>query len=139
MRTHLPLLFGIFIFAALALPDRAEARKRGLPLVIINTGTEIARVADLPEGLADQPELKGWSLGYKYEHFGILWADVWTWDKELVIFKDDTYSEIPEEVREELEAEYPFSDSDRNLWNRFGILAAVIGMGGFALVSRASG
>lgn len=79
------------MIAVLALPEEAEAkRRRGFFPIIFNTGTQISYVAELPGGLTDDPELQGWALGYKYEHFGILWADVWTWERELVIFKDDT-------------------------------------------------
>lgn len=123
MNSRIPAFAAILIalVALLALPSEAEARKRGLPLLIINTGEEISKVADLPAELQGAPDLQGWSLGYKYSHFGILWADVATWDKQLVAFKDDTYSDLPEDMKTVLEEQYPFSSTERNLWNRFGI------------------
>jgi hypothetical protein len=127
----------VFLFLGfMMLPNTAEARRRGLPLVIINTGTNIAKVADLPAELAADPELAGWALGYKYERFGILWADVWTWEKELVLFKDDTYSDLPDEIRTAFETQYSFSDSDRNLWNRFGVLIMIAGIVGYGFLNR---
>jgi hypothetical protein len=139
MNVRLRYLIVVLFLGFVLLPDSAEARRRGLPLVIINTGTNIAKVADLPPELAADPELAGWALGYKYERFGILWADVWTWEKELVIFKDDTYSELPEGVRTAFEAQHSFSDSDRNLWNRFGILLMVGGIVGYGFLNRGDG
>ncbi len=136
MNVRLRYLIVFLFLGFMILPSSAEARRRGLPLVIINTGTNVAKVADLPAELATDPELAGWALGYKYERFGILWADVWTWDREMVIFKEDTYSEIPDEMRTTFEAEYSFSDTDRNLWNRFGFLMMIGGIVGFGVLNR---
>lgn len=111
--------------------EEAEAKKRLPLLFFINTGDEIKRVADLPEELAAIPELEGWALGWKYEHFGIMWADFSTSNHSLVIFKDNTYDDIPDEIRGPLEEMYPFSDCERNLWNRFGwmVLVGLVGTG----------
>lgn len=137
MRTRLPLVLMVLVFAALALPNSAHARRRGIPF-IINTGSKLAYVAELPEGLAGNSELQGWAIGYKYEHFGILWADVWTWEHELVAFKDDTYSDLPADLRAELESQYSFSDADRNIWNRFGAFIMLAVFGGYTFLGRRS-
>lgn len=104
--------------------QNADARKRGLPLFIIfNTGSEIYPVAPLPLDLLEtNHDFVGWQLGYKCSHFGILWADVRCWDKELVIFKGDTYADIPDEMRLALERQYPWSKTKRNIWNKYGSL-----------------
>ncbi len=123
------------IFILTACTGNAEARKRGFPLFfVINTGDVMYKVADLPEEMQSDPEWNGWVLGYKCSHFGILWADFRTWDRQLVVFKDSTFSDLPTELRQELEIQYPFSDCQRNVWNRFGwiVLTGVLGTGIFS-------
>lgn len=124
------------IAAALFLlaPTDAHAR-RGLPLVVINTGDAIYEIGDLPAELAKDPELAGWKLGYKCQHFGVLWADIACWDKQLVAFKDDTYSDLPPDVRQQLEAAHPWSATRRNPWNKFGIFA-MVGVAGLAFAVK---
>lgn len=108
----------------------AHARRRGIPfLFIINTGDALYKVADLPPALASDPQLKGWVLGYKCSHFGILWADFATWDRQLVVFKGDTYSDLPPELVGSLQAQYPFSACERNPWNKYGCIVLVGGIG----------
>jgi hypothetical protein len=117
------VLVAVFAVAFTLVSGEASARRRGIPfLFIINTGDVIYPVAELPEELANDPELKGWALGWKCSHFGLLWADIACWNKELVAFKDNTYSELPAKLLDDLEARYPFSDAERNLWNRYGML-----------------
>ena len=138
--THRRLATVALAMAALAIfaiPEQAQARRRGLglPLIIINTGEEIKRVGSLPtdifEDEAEAAEIAGWSLGWKYSHFGILWADFACWDKELVAFQGNSYAPLPLEIRTDLGPRYPFSACDRNLWNKYGWLAltSMIGLG----------
>ncbi len=126
-----------FFLAAFALSLAVGARASASPkipfLLVINTGDAIYKVAELPPELASIPDLKGWALGYKCSHFGILWADFACWDKQLVVFKDDTYSDIPADIRVRLELKYPFSSCERNPWNRYGfLLLGGLVVGGFA-------
>ena len=109
-------------------PLTAEAKG----LLIITTGNEIFDVADLPEELKG-PEVAGWRLGWMCSRFGLLWADVWTWDCKLVAYQDDSYSELPPELQAQLEEAHPKSEAKRGLWNRFGIfgmlgVVAVLGI-----------
>lgn len=126
---HVLYALAAFFFLGLA-PVSAEAKG----LFVINTGAEIFDVADLPEELKG-PEVALWRLGWMCSRFGILWADVWTWDCKLIAYDGDNYSELPAEMQEELEAEYPKSKAERGLWNRFGIfgmlgVVAVLGIVG---------
>jgi hypothetical protein len=126
-------LVALSLFSA----EPAEARK-GIP--IINTGDVIYRVADLPAELAANPELAGWALGYKASHFGLFWADVWCWDKQLVAFKGDSYSDLEPALRAQLEAQFPWNKCKRNLWTRFGFLGMLlVGAGAAVFKLRQSG
>lgn len=121
---------------ALAFGTAKAAEAKGLPLIIINTGDVFYKVADLPEELASNPDLQGWSLGYKASHFGILWADIACWNKELVVFKDNTYSDLPPDLRDRLAAQYPWSSTKRNPWTRFGAVLMIGGLGAGKFLKR---
>lgn len=133
------VLTALVVFFSVLMPERAEARRRGLPLLfIVNTGDAIYEVADLPPSLASDPQLDGWSLGWKCSHFGLLWADFRTWDRELVLYDGESgYADLPPEMRERLEIDHPFSDAQRGIWNRFGWIA-LVGAVGFGVFSRMS-
>jgi hypothetical protein len=110
----------------LVFTSEAEARRLGIPLLIFNTGDEMFPVADLPADLnkdSEGNEMIGWKLGYKCSHFGILWADVWCWDKELCSINENenAYSDLPAEMKTALGKRYPFSKTKRNPWNKYGI------------------
>ena len=129
------LVLAIFVGLTFMAPGEAEARKkRGFIPFLINTGEVIHRVADLPAELASDPNLEGWQLGYKCSHFGILFADIWSWDEELVAFKDDTYADLPEDLKAELEEQYSFGDAERNPWQRYGIVMLLALVGGGTLM-----
>lgn len=109
----------------LALAPSAQAK---IPIPV-NTGNEIFEVGPLPPSLqAADPELASWKLGYMCDRFGILFADVWTWNCKLVAYDGKTtYSDLPPEVRATLEAEYPMSKARRGFWNHYGIGVLVAG------------
>lgn len=105
--------------------------KRGIG--IINTGDELFEVAPFPaDVIAAIPQAKDLQVGYKCSHFGIFWADVWTWDCQLVGVENDTsYTSLPDELRTKLSADpqYAYSHAKRGLWNHYGfwaVLAAVV-------------
>jgi hypothetical protein len=93
-------------------------------LIVINTGEEIYEVADFDE--QNFVEIYGevppgdWKLGYMCSHFGIFWADVWTWDCELVAFEGETYADLPPDMRLELKQIHPWSNAQRGAWNKYG-------------------
>jgi len=124
-RPHTFVLSAALILGAVFTAPEARAGRRLPFLLVINTGSALYKVADLPPELAVDPRLQGWVVGYKCSHIGILWADVYCWDKELVLFKDDTFSDIPEELRISLVAQYPFSSCQRNVWNKHGFLVLI--------------
>ncbi|MCP4111109.1 MAG: hypothetical protein GY749_37215 [Desulfobacteraceae bacterium] len=133
------ILSGLLFFGE----TEALAGKGFIPF-IINTGEVIYPVAPMPPELtelAEDPDISNWKLGYKCSHFGILFADIACWDKELVIFRLHTYSEIPAELREELEKKYPFSKTERSPWNKYGIFVfiSVIGFAVFTKVKENMG
>jgi len=116
----------VIIFCFSLACQEADAGKRGLPLLFFfNTGDEFFPIGPVPPDIIEEGmenEFVGWQLGYKCSHFGLFYADVWTWDQELCVFKDMTYMELPVELRAELENLHPFSKAKRSVWNKYGIL-----------------
>jgi len=125
-------LVSLFVFS-----DNAFARRRGF--VIINYGDEIYELGELPDELRGDPEVNDWKLGYMCSHFGILWSDLFCWDKKIVAFSEDAYSDLPEDIRLDLEAQYSFSDAKRGLWQRYGAWVLVIGFVGLIAYGKATG
>lgn len=119
---------GLFTFY-----EKEALAKGKIPIpVLINTGSVIYPVAPIPPEIAElseYPDIEDLKLGYKCSHIGIFYADIWSWNKELVIYKGDTYSEIPAEIRQVLEMDYPFSEAERSTWNRYGIVISVLILG----------
>lgn len=118
------------------LPSLAHAK---VPF-IINTGNEIFEVAPLPAPLKEgKPQLAAWKLGYMCDRFGILWADVWTWNCKIVAYDGDkTYSDLPEELRSSFESQYPMSKAQRGLWNHYGIVIIAVGLVGLGALKASS-
>ena len=114
--------------------------KRGIG--IINTGDELFEVAPFPaDVIAAIPQTKNLQVGYKCSHFGIFWADVWTWDCKLVgVEGESSYTDLPDELRTKLSADpqYAYSHAKRGLWNHYGFwgalgaLAVLLGIGAVA-------
>lgn len=82
-------------------------------------------LSDDPKGLSD------WKLGWKFARFGILFSDVWTWNRQLVAFKDNTYSSLPAEVQASLVPKCPFAKCSRGYWRKYGakVLVGLIVLG----------
>jgi len=112
------------LVAAAALLVLVPTAAAGIPIPV-NTGNEVFEVGPLPESLElESPESGSWKLGYLCDRFGVMGADVWTWNCKLVAYdeKGETYSDLPAEVRGEMEAEYPMSMAKRGFWNHYGIV-----------------
>ena len=111
--------------------------KRGIG--VINTGDELFEVAPFPaDVIATIPQAKDLKVGYKCSHFGIFWADVWTWDCQLVgVEGENSYTSLPDTLRTQLSADpqYAYSHAKRGLWNHYGfwavlgLLAVLLGIG----------
>ncbi len=126
---HIAMLTMIVSLCLSAFCGKDALAKKRIPIpMLINIGDVIYPVAPIPDAVAarsDAPDILDWKLGYRCQHFGIFYADIVCWDKELVIFKENTYSEIPGDLRGDLEAEYPFSEADRTTWNRYGLVIVI--------------
>ena len=122
------------LFAAAALPATAQAKG----VVLFNTGSELFVVADLPEGVKkDFPEAGKYKLGYKCKHFGIFWADVWTWNCEQVAVNGDLsgYADLPQQVKALTADRYSMSDAKRGFWNKYAFWTVIgVLVGGFVLL-----
>ncbi len=121
------------------LASPAAHAKRGIG--ILNTGDELFEVADLPAKLMPASMTQAPKVGYLCNHFGIFWADVWTWGCKLVVVADEhSYSDLPADVSTQLAADpaYAFGNAKRGFWNHYGILsvlAAVLAFMAYGLLS----
>jgi hypothetical protein len=143
MRHRSPRLQALLAAAAasLVLACAPAHAKRGL--AIINTGDELFEVAEMPaEVVAAHPQSKGVKAGYKCSHFGIFWADVWTWDCKLVaVLGENSYADLPPEVAGQLAAnsQFTFSNAKRGLWNHYAVPALLGGLVLLLLVGAVGG
>ena len=84
----LPLVALLVVFFT-----QAEAHaKKGL--VLITSGDSITHVADLDPEVAKAIESDvgpGVAVGYKYEQFGLFFLEIWSWDGEFVLYRDDEF------------------------------------------------
>ena len=123
---RLPLrLIGLLLLFGLLAPLSAQAK--GIPF-IFNTGDELFEVGALPAEVADDYRASA-KLGYRCEHVGLFWADLWTWNCELSVvdIAGKSYGDLPTEVHEKLASQYSMSDAKRGYWNHYG-LATIIGI-----------
>ena len=110
------------IILALCLAASAPAHaKRGL--MLINTGDELFEVAAFPaEVIKDLPAAKDAKVGYKCSHFGLFWADVWTWDCKMVaVLDENSYGDMPAALASRLSSDpqYGLDHAKRGLWNHY--------------------
>lgn len=121
---------------------QAPAQAKGL--LVFNTGDEMFKVGAFPQQVLSQyEELKDLNAGYKCSHFGILWADVKTWDCTLVGMTEtesDTFYELPSDVVTTLSTnpEYQENKMQRNFWNHYGIFIMILLVVGFIVSGRMS-
>ena len=112
-------------------PQSAEAR------VVVNTGEELFEVADFPQSMTEKyPRLKDYKVSYLCQRFGIFWANIWTWDCQLMAGSISSKSviELPPEYAETLKKDYPFEKAERNYWNKYGFLTIVGTLTGLGLL-----
>lgn len=118
----------LLLILCLALPAFAEAKPG---LIVFNYGEELFElppIAALPAGKA---EGAGAKLGYKCSHFGIMWADVWTWDcRPVLIAGEDRYLELPPAAASVMTADprSRFSKVKRSFWNKYAFWVALAGL-----------
>lgn len=109
---------------------QSPAYAKGVP--IINTGDEIFEIGAFPTALnSAYPELEQLKAGYKCNHFGLFWADVWTWDCTLVAITsidDNSYYELPPEILTILQNDpnYKMNKAQRSFWNNYGIVILIL-------------
>lgn len=129
------ILASISLALLVCLPAQAKG------IFMVNTGDELFTVAAFPERLISQfPALAQVQAGYKCEHFGLFWADVWTWDCKLVgVDAGDSYYDLPEPVVSALatDPQYAMGKAKRGLWNHYGIFAMLAAVGGYLFLRRA--
>ena len=94
---------------------------KGIPL-FLQTGDELFEI----EGSPTFEE--GYSVGYACQRFGLLGADVWTWDCEIMAVNLVEFSvgELDPEFKSEMEETYSLSDRVRSPWNQYGIAILVL-------------
>jgi hypothetical protein len=112
------LLAALALCMAFAMPAHA---KKGF--AFINTGDELFEVAGFPQEIVKSfPQAATLKAGYKCSHFGIFWADIWTWDCKLVaVTGENSYADLPGEVSSRLatDPQYSFSQAKRGFWNHY--------------------
>ena len=87
-----------------AAPREAEAR-RGVGIVVINTGDDIAHLGDLAPDVA---AATGYTKhGYHYQRFGLFWIDFWRWGGEPAVYEGSTYVPLTPELAAELGVPLP--------------------------------
>jgi len=130
----------LFLVLALCLFAAAPAHaKRGL--MLINTGDELFEVASFPEDvIKDIPKASGAKVGYKCNHFGVFWADVWTWDCKMVAMLDEnSYADLPGDIATRLagDEQFSLSHAKRGFWNHYAfwvLIAAVVAFFGWGML-----
>jgi hypothetical protein len=124
---HTSLRLALVIGAIVVLAGSSAHARIPIP---VHSGPDIVKVGPIPQELVaaaeDPTELGSWELGWKYSSFGALFSDVWTWDRELVFVKENTYTDIPAEIRTPLEKKYPFSKCGRGIWRKVGAKAIAV-------------
>ena len=112
-------------------------------LFIINTGDEMFEVASFPaDVIQTYPATKDYKAGYKCNHFGVIWADAWTWDCKLVaVTGENSFADLPDEVVTKLASDplYAMGKAQRNFWNHYGFLLAIIAGIAFLAYSKMGG
>jgi hypothetical protein len=120
----------IFLLVLLTIPSLSFAK--GIPL-FIQTGDELFEIEGAPT-FED-----GYKVGYACKRFGILGADIWTWDCNLMAINLDEFAagDLDQDYKTEIEGKYSLSDRKRNIWNHYGAIAlGLFLVGGVAAKSK---
>ena len=137
------LLKKIFIILCLSFLWSSAAQAK-IP-AIFNTGDELFEIGDFPkESIQAFGDLKDLKAAYKCKHFGLFWADVWTWDCSLVATSSaeaNTYYDLPADLTAALQnnKDYQTSAMKRSFWNHYGIfimILLIVGYFGFGYLSK---
>lgn len=94
--TRIPILIAVIVFL---LPSETQARAR-IPL-LITYGEKMTPIADVPNDAPVKVEYPDAAVGYRYDHVGIFWMELWTWNGEFCVYSDDKSTAIigmPEEI-----------------------------------------
>ncbi|OOG43986.1 hypothetical protein [Polaromonas sp. A23] len=96
--------------------------KRGLG--IINWGEELFEVENFQSefSIMGKPQSLSIKIGYKCSHFGVFWADVFTWDCTMVQMMDsERYLNLPDSISNQLlgNPQYKLSRAKRSFWNHY--------------------
>lgn len=123
------LLSFLMVFASV-IPSVCFAK--GVPL-FFQTGDELFEIEGAPalEG--------GYTVGYACKRFGLLGADVWTWDCDLMAVNLEEFSagDLDDAYKAEMSQKYTLGDRKRDPWNHYGIAAlAVLLVGGVAVKAK---
>jgi hypothetical protein len=124
----------------LAISTSAHARK-GIPF-LFQTGDEMFQAGEWPQdALKVEPGLADYKPAFLCKHFGLLWADVWSWDCQLVAgdLAQEAYADLPEELSASLKSQIPYSKAERGFWNHYGILVIILGIAASAFFKRKAG
>ena len=131
--TSLRRLLPVLVVVVIGFVSRSADARRGV--IVFNHGDSIDHVADLdPEARSEVESELGVpaAIGYKYSSFGLFWLDLWSWDGSYVLYHEDNYWEVREDVLAEL-AGVPSIDELGKPWGyRFPpglviLVAAIIG------------
>ena len=82
--TQIPILFVAIVFLT---PSEAQARRR-IPL-LITFGEQVSEIADVPEDAEVKEEYSDAVVGYRYDHAGVFWLAIWTWNGEFCVYSKD--------------------------------------------------
>ena len=123
----------IFLAAMLSLFSVAVHAKGFL---IINTGEEVFPLKNRVMPLEELDT--NWNLGYKCSHFGIMWADVWTWNCQMVALNmsEESYMDLPFHIKYKASHEYSMSDTVRGTWNHYGFLGMLLAFAAYIFMQR---
>lgn len=126
----------LLLFVCLAWPALSEAKPG---LIVINYGDELFELPAATESQVGKPAGASVKLGYKCRHFGILWADVWTWDcRPVFLAGEDRFLEVPYALASSMAADprSHFSKVKRSFWNQYAFWLAVAGLLGWLSLRR---
>lgn len=133
---RLLVVISLCFFAALP----AHAR-RGI--AVINTGDELFEVADFPaDVIKANPAAASAKVGYKCSHFGLFWADIWTWDCKLVaVTGDSSYADLPNALVAQLagDSHYALGEAKRGFWNHYAFWTLIGAIGAFLVFLMVGG
>lgn len=109
------LSWGLLLLCLSGIPSVSYAK--GVPL-FFQTGDELFEIDGAPT--FDD----GYSIGYACKRFGLLGADIWTWDCRIMAVNLDEFSagSLEPELTAEMESKYSLSNRVRNPWNHYGVV-----------------